>query len=62
MAFCPICSKPSVASVTPFCSAHCHNVDLNRWFTGAYTVPAVELDDVDEQALEEVRDSDSDES
>jgi endogenous inhibitor of DNA gyrase (YacG/DUF329 family) len=26
-------------------------VDLNRWFNGSYAVPAVELDDVDDEAL-----------
>ncbi len=25
---------------------------MNRWFTGGYAVPAVELDDVDVEALE----------
>ncbi len=25
---------------------------MNRWFTGGYAMPAVELDDVDMQALE----------
>ncbi len=50
---CPICSKPSAAATAPFCSVRCRQVDLNRWFTGAYAVPAVELDDVDEEALGE---------
>jgi hypothetical protein len=26
---------------------------MNRWFTGAYAVPAVELDDIDEESLSE---------
>jgi len=26
-------------------------VDLNKWFTASYAVPAVELDDVDEESL-----------
>lgn len=49
---CPICSKPSAKDTSPFCSTRCRQVDLNRWFTGGYAVPAVELDDVDEEALE----------
>ena len=52
MASCPICQKPVSAEHKPFCSARCREVDLNKWFTGAYAVPAVELDDVDEEGLE----------
>jgi endogenous inhibitor of DNA gyrase (YacG/DUF329 family) len=26
-------------------------VDLNKWFTASYAVPAVELDDVDDESL-----------
>lgn len=51
MPACPVCSKPAPAQHAPFCSERCRTVDLNRWFTGAYAVPAVELDDVDEDAL-----------
>lgn len=51
-ASCPICAKPSANATSPFCSTRCRQVDLNRWFTGGYAVPAVELDDVDEEALE----------
>ena len=49
---CPNCKKPSAAAHAPFCSARCRDVDLNRWFTGAYATPAVELDDVSEEDLE----------
>jgi endogenous inhibitor of DNA gyrase (YacG/DUF329 family) len=48
---CPQCSKPAIAVQAPFCSKRCREVDLNRWFTGAYAVPAVELDDVEMDAL-----------
>lgn len=37
---CPICGKPPVARFHPFCSARCADVDLNRWLTGAYVIPA----------------------
>lgn len=53
MSRCPICSKPTAAETKPFCSARCREVDMNRWFTGAYAVPAVELDDIDEESLNE---------
>lgn len=56
MSRCPICSAPSQATTTPFCSARCREVDLNRWFTGGYSVPAVELDDVDEESIEAMLD------
>ncbi len=52
MSQCPTCHKPGVPEFAPFCSKRCREVDLNRWFTGAYAVPAVELDDADLEALE----------
>ena len=51
MAGCPVCSKPTQPADKPFCSARCREVDLNKWFTGSYAVPAVELDDVDDESL-----------
>lgn len=41
---CPICRKPAVERYRPFCSKRCADVDLQRWFTGAYAVPVVEED------------------
>lgn len=37
---CPICRKPVVAAFKPFCSDRCRQVDLGRWLTEAYSVPA----------------------
>ena len=37
---CPICGKPAVEKFRPFCSGRCADVDLNRWFTGSYAIPA----------------------
>lgn len=42
---CPICSKPPVVEYRPFCSRRCADVDLQRWLTGAYAVPAEEDED-----------------
>ena len=42
---CPICGKPAVVAYRPFCSKRCADVDLQRWFTGRYAVPAVENED-----------------
>jgi endogenous inhibitor of DNA gyrase (YacG/DUF329 family) len=53
MTTCPTCQKPTLAECKPFCSKRCREVDLNRWFTGGYAVPAVELDDIDEEAMEQ---------
>jgi len=37
---CPICGKPSTAAAKPFCSDRCRDVDLNRWLSGSYAIPA----------------------
>lgn len=37
---CPICGKPAVDEFKPFCSKRCADVDLNRWLTGSYVIPA----------------------
>jgi len=42
---CPICGKPAAEATLPFCSPRCRDVDLNRWFTGSYVVPASEEED-----------------
>jgi endogenous inhibitor of DNA gyrase (YacG/DUF329 family) len=39
---CPICGKPSVREFHPFSSKRCTEVDLNRWLSGKYAIPAVE--------------------
>ena len=42
---CPICGKPAAERFRPFCSGRCKDVDLNRWFSGAYAIPAAESAD-----------------
>jgi hypothetical protein len=42
---CPICGKPAEPEHKPFCSTRCADLDLHRWLTGRYVVPAVEGDD-----------------
>ena len=44
---CPICGKPRAQQFRPFCSKRCADVDLNRWFSGAYAVPVTEDSDED---------------
>ena len=46
---CPICKKPSTEAHKPFCSKRCAEVDLGRWLTESYTVPArPDMDEDDE--------------
>jgi len=39
---CPICGKPADPALAPFCSKRCADVDLHRWLSGAYAIPAAE--------------------
>ncbi|MGF1445884.1 MAG: DNA gyrase inhibitor YacG [Pikeienuella sp.] len=36
---CPICGKPRAQAWRPFCSKRCADIDLGRWFGGAYAIP-----------------------
>lgn len=42
---CPICKSPTDAAYKPFCSKRCADVDLHRWLSGGYAIPAVESGD-----------------
>ena len=57
---CPICGKPSVAAFSPFCSARCADVDLNRWLSGAYAIP-VKDDEPEDETPPESRPDEPDE-
>jgi endogenous inhibitor of DNA gyrase (YacG/DUF329 family) len=57
---CPICGKPSTPQFRPFCSARCADVDLNRWLSGAYVIPAEPVED-EEDGSAVNRDDDGDE-
>ena len=37
---CAICKRPVETEFAPFCSKRCADVDLQRWFSGAYAIPA----------------------
>ena len=37
---CAICGKPQVERFRPFCSRRCADVDLHRWLSGSYAIPA----------------------
>ena len=44
---CSVCGKPVHVEFKPFCSARCRAVDLNRWLSGVYAIPAAEETDED---------------
>ena len=37
---CPTCGKPVDPAYRPFCSRRCADVDLQRWLSGRYAIPA----------------------
>ncbi|MCA3263592.1 MAG: DNA gyrase inhibitor YacG [Telmatospirillum sp.] len=39
---CPICARPSLAGLEPFCSKRCKDEDLRRWLDGGYRIPTDE--------------------
>lgn len=47
MSTCPMCKKPSAEAYKPFCSKRCAEVDLGRWLTESYTLPAKETAEED---------------
>ncbi|MBS1049812.1 DNA gyrase inhibitor YacG [Gluconobacter japonicus] len=47
-ATCPICHRPTEPAFRPFCSRHCADVDLGRWFSGNYRVPSFRQDNEEE--------------
>jgi endogenous inhibitor of DNA gyrase (YacG/DUF329 family) len=54
---CPICGKPTVHAIRPFCSARCADIDLGRWVGGGYVIAGGESDadeDGDESIAKEL--------
>jgi endogenous inhibitor of DNA gyrase (YacG/DUF329 family) len=45
---CPICGKPAETRFRPFCSSRCADIDLGRWFTERYRIPAGAPEDEDQ--------------
>jgi uncharacterized protein len=50
---CPICGKATDAQYRPFCSRRCADVDLGRWLTESYRIPAESEEDPDETPTDE---------
>ena len=40
---CPNCGRPAARDSYPFCSSRCADIDLNRWFSGAYVIPGEDI-------------------
>ena len=45
---CPICDKLTEKEFRPFCSKRCADLDLAKWFTGGYAIPADDPEDADD--------------
>ena len=58
---CPVCGKPSTQAHHPFCSGRCADIDLNRWLSGAYVIPAEPVAEDDDDALPSQDSSEEDE-
>lgn len=42
---CPICARETDAKYKPFCSRRCADIDLGKWLTGSYAIPAEAIED-----------------
>ncbi|NHB75363.1 DNA gyrase inhibitor YacG [Rhodobacter calidifons] len=50
---CPICGKPAVPAYRPFCSRRCADIDLGRWLTESYRIPAESADEAEDRSTDE---------
>lgn len=39
---CPICGSPVDPIFKPFCSRRCADIDLHRWLSDSYAIPAAD--------------------
>ena len=39
---CPMCKRVAEQVYRPFCSRRCADLDLQKWLTGAYAIPAAQ--------------------
>ena len=51
-------AAPTDVAYRPFCSRRCADVDLSRWLSGAYAIPARPDDDEDGESTEPSADAD----
>jgi endogenous inhibitor of DNA gyrase (YacG/DUF329 family) len=45
---CPVCRKPATPEFKPFCSKRCADIELGRWLSESYALPADPGSDADE--------------
>lgn len=45
---CPICDRKTDPKLRPFCSKRCADIDLGKWLSGSYAIPANDPDDAEE--------------
>jgi endogenous inhibitor of DNA gyrase (YacG/DUF329 family) len=57
---CPICGRATETDYRPFCSRRCADVDLARWLSGGYAIPARADDDEDGECTEPAAGSNED--
>ena len=55
---CDICGKPVDPAYRPFCSRRCADVDLRRWLTGGYAMPAAPTEDDEAESVPRLSDDD----
>ena len=44
---CPMCDKDTDKTYRPFCSKRCADIDLGKWLSGSYAIPAADIDEED---------------
>jgi endogenous inhibitor of DNA gyrase (YacG/DUF329 family) len=57
---CALCGKPADPAYRPFCSKRCADVDLQRWLSGRYAIPAVASEDDEADSVPYVGGDDED--
>ena len=57
---CPICGRPPEPEFRPFCSRRCADLDLQRWLSGRYAIPATDDEAQADAELDPYRDPDDD--
>lgn len=53
---CARCDKQMDPAYRPFCSKRCADIDLQKWLTGAYAIPAVETEEPSDEVGEDPTD------
>ena len=57
---CPICGSPAHERYRPFCSKRCADIDLGKWFTGAYAISSRSADEDEDDSSSETPVDDAD--